>query len=114
MKKLRFLIYIITIVLSYLYLYPEYNNIYVIFLPAIVLELIYSFFNFQKKLIEIIILGLLFVGGVTYVKLDKDSKKELHQKAECMIKCDTKELDKVENNKCFCKDGTVVEITVTK
>lgn len=114
MKKLRFLIYLVTIVLSYIFIYPEYNNICVIFLPAIVLELIYGFFNFQKKLIEIIILGLLFVGGVTYVKLDKDAKKEVNQKAECMIKCEAAGLNKVENNKCICKDGKIVEITVTK
>lgn len=113
MKKIRFLIYIILIVLSYLYLYPKYDNIYVIFLPAIVVELVYSFFNFQKKLLEIIILGVLFVGGITYIKLDSDAKREVNNKAECLIKCNNKGLDKVENNTCYCSDGTTVGLTIT-
>lgn len=113
MKKFRFLLYIVLIVLSYFYLYPEVGNIYVIFLPAIVVELVYSFFNFQKKLLEIIILGVLFLGGITYIKLDSDAKREVNNKAECVIKCNNKGFDKVEGNTCFCSDATTVELTIT-
>lgn len=109
MKKFRFLIYLAAIVLSYIYLYPRYDNIIVIFLPAIILELVYSFFSFQKKVIEIVILGLVFFGAITYIKLDSDGKREVRHKAECAIKCKNT-YERIEDNKCYCNDGTIFDL----